>query len=172
MLTQKKRPQIEDYKMGKSNYNNDLTFDERVMMAIVRAAENFKRTHSIVFKKYGLSFPQYNILRVLEASEMGQNKISVVGKIMLAPGANMTGLAKRLEQNGFIQRKPDPADERVTLLAITQKGRDTLKDIEEEKDEVIDHILDGITDATKKNYLKITKQIIEATTELQNKMAG
>lgn len=158
--------------MGKSNYNNDLTFDERVMMAIVRAAENFKRTHSIVFKKRGLSFPQYNILRVLEASEMGQNKISVVGKIMLTPGANMTGLAKRLEKNGFIQRKPDPADERVTLLVITPKGQDTLKEIEDEKDRAIDRVLEGITDATKQDYLTITKQIIKATTQLQNEMTG
>ena len=56
--------------MGNIKYKNDLTFDERVMMSIVRAAENFKRTHSAVFKRYGLSFPQYNILRVLESSEM------------------------------------------------------------------------------------------------------
>lgn len=158
--------------MEKTNYNDDLTFDERVMMAIVRAAENFKRTHSIVFKKKGLSFPQYNILRVLESSEMGQNKISIVGKIMLTPGANMTGLAKRLEQNGFIQRKPDPADERVTLLAITQKGRDTLKEIEEEKDQTIDRILHNIPDKAKKDYLRVTKQIITATTQLQNELAG
>lgn len=157
--------------MGKINYNNDLTFDERVMMAIVRAAESFKRTHSIVFKKYGLSFPQYNILRVLEASENGQNKISVVGKIMLAPGANMTGLAKRLEQNGFIERKPDPADERVTLLAISGKGRDTLKEIENEKDETIDQILDGIPDEKKKDFLETIKQIIKSTTRLQKEIA-
>lgn len=156
--------------MEQSNYNNDLTFDERVMMAIVRAAENFKRTHSLVFKKYGLSFPQYNILRVLEASDMGQNKISVVGKIMLTPGANMTGLAKRLEQAGFIDRKPDPSDERVTLLAITPKGRDTLKKIEDEKDRAIDRILDGISTDSKTQYLEITKQIIKSTTRLHKEM--
>lgn len=158
--------------MGKKNYNNDLTFDERVMMGIVRAAENFKRTHSIVFKKYGLSFPQYNILRVLEASEMGQNRISVVGQIMLTPGANITGLAKRLEKNDFLIRKPDPADERVTLLAITTKGRQTLKQIEAEKDQSIDRILEGISTEAKNAYLEMTKQIISATTRLQKEMTG
>lgn len=158
--------------MGKDTYNNDLTFDERVLMALVRAAENFKRTHSIVFKKFGLSFPQYNILRVLEASENGQNKISTVGRIMLTPGANMTGLAKRLAQNGFIRRQPDPSDERVTLLVITSKGRDTLRNIEKEKDDVIDQILDGLSETSKKTYLETTKQIIKTTTRLQKEMAG
>jgi DNA-binding MarR family transcriptional regulator len=156
--------------MDKKNYNNDLTFHESVMMGIVRAAENFKRTQSIIFKRYGLSFPQYNILRVLEASKNGQNKISVVGKIMLTPGANMTGLAKRLEKNGFLERKTDPSDERVTMLAITQKGRTMLSEIENEKNKVIDQILEDITIQTKESYLETTKKIIKATTRLQKKM--
>ncbi|MFA5905213.1 MAG: MarR family transcriptional regulator [Desulfobacula sp.] len=152
--------------MVKTNYQNDLTFDERVMMAIVRAAENFKRTHSAIFKKYGLSFPQYNILRVLESSDMGQNKISTVGKIMLVPGANMTGLAKRLEKQEFIIRKPDPGDERGTILAITDKGKTTLKLIEEEKDRAIDIILKDFTETDKNNLLDKIKIIIKATTAL------
>jgi len=156
--------------MDKKNYSNDLTFHERVMMAIVRAAENFKRTQSIIFKRYELSFPQYNILRVLEASKNGQNKISVVGKIMLTPGANMTGLAKRMEKNGFLERKSDPGDERVTMLAITQKGRTMLSEIENKKDEVIDQILEGIPLETKKSYLETTKTIIKSTTRQQEKM--
>ena len=163
---------IKDDDMEQNNYDNDLTLDERVLMGIVRAAENFKRTHSIVFKQYGLSFPQYNILRVLESSENGRNKISVVGRIMLTPGANMTGLAKRLEQNGFIQRQPDPADERVTVLSITEKGRETLKRIETEKDQAIDRILENVSTESKERYLELTKQIIRATTRLQKEMAG
>lgn len=157
--------------MGKTNYQNDLTFDEKVMMAIVRAAENFKRTHSTIFKKYGLSFPQYNILRVLESSDLGQNRISSVGKIMLVPGANMTGLAKRLERQKFILRKPDPNDERVTLLAITDKGKATLKLIEEEKDQAIDLILKDFSETDKNDLLNKIKILIKATTALNKEMS-
>lgn len=157
--------------MAKTNYQSDLTFDEKVMMAIVRAAENFKRTHSIIFKKYGLSFPQYNILRVLESSDSGQNKISSVGKIMLVPGANMTGLAKRLEKKEFIIRKPDPNDDRVTLLAITEKGKKTLKLIEDEKDRAIDVILKNFTGSDKEDLLNKTKTIIKSTATLNKEMS-
>ncbi|WP_152427518.1 MarR family winged helix-turn-helix transcriptional regulator [Desulfotignum phosphitoxidans] len=148
------------------NYRNDLTLDEKVLMAIVRAAENFKRTHSAVFKPFGLSFPQYNILRVLESSHKGQNKISVVGKIMLVPNANMTGLAKRLEQKGFITRQPDPGDERVTLLTITEKGRVTLRQIKKEKDSAISAILKDFNSADKTKLLEQIKKIITATSEM------
>lgn len=157
--------------MEADNYNNDLTFDEKVMMGIVGAAENFKRTQATIFKKFGLSFPQYNILRVLDASKGGKNKISAVGKIMLTPGANMTGLAKRLEQQGCILRKSDPNDERVTQLVITQKGKDLLKQIENKKDVVIDQVLEGLSKKTKKEYLEITRHIIKTTTRLQKNAA-
>lgn len=152
--------------MSPTNYRNDLTLNEKVLMAIVRAAENFKRTHSAIFKQYGLSFPQYNILRVLESSHRGQNKISTVGKIMLVPGANMTGLAKRLEQKGFIVRRSDPADERVTLLKITPKGKQTLARIKDQKDAVIDHILQDFTLDDKTAMLDKVKQLIDATTDV------
>ena len=153
--------------MKKSRYRSDLTTDEKVLMALVRAAENFKRVHSAIFRKHGLSFPQYNILRVLEASEAGQNKISTVGKIMLVPGANMTGLAKRMERDGFILRKSDPADERVTLLEITRKGRDSLKKIEKAKDAAVDVILKGLTKQDKVVLLDRIKHIIRTTGHLQ-----
>jgi DNA-binding MarR family transcriptional regulator len=150
----------------RQNYNSDLTFDEKVMMAIVRAAEHFKRVHSSIFKKYGLSFPQYNILRVLDASENGCNKTSVVSRIMLTPGANMTGLAKRLEKDGFIQRTRDSRDERVTLLVITRKGKDALKMIEAEKDQSIERILNGFTREDKQDLLQKIKKLIKSTSTI------
>jgi len=150
----------------KTNYVSDLTFDEKVMMAIVRAAENFKRAHSSIFKKYGLSFPQYNILRVLDASENGRNKTSAVSRIMLVPGANMTGLSKRLAKDGFILRTRDPQDERVTLLAITRKGRDALKMIEDEKNESIKILLNEFSQEEKHDLLDKIKKLIKSTSAI------
>jgi len=147
----------------RTNYVSDLTFDEKVMMAIVRVAENFKRAHSSIFKKHGLSFPQYNILRVLDASENGRNKTSAVSRIMLVPGANMTGLSKRLEKDGFILRTRDPQDERVMLLSITGKGRDALKKIENEKNASIEIILNGFCQEEKRDLLDKLKKLIKST---------
>lgn len=146
--------------MSKSGFMSDLSTDEKILIAIVRAAEAFKRAHSSVFRNYGLSFPQYNVLRVLEASKGGKSKISDVSRIMLVPGANITGLAKRLEIGGFIQRKSDPSDERVTILDITAKGRKTLKNIEKEKDESTSHLLRKIQPEDKKDFLEKIKLLL------------
>ena len=66
--------------------------------------------------------------------------------------ANMTGIAKRLEKNGFLLRKRDPKDERVTLLEITPKGRQTLSNISESKDKNIERYLEDFT-AEEKDFL-------------------
>ena len=142
-------------------YKSDLSTDEKVLIAIVRAAEIFKRNHSAVFRNYGLSFPQYNVLRVLEASKNGQNKISDVSRIMLVPGANITGIAKRLEKDGFIIKKSDPGDDRVTILEITPKGKRTLKNIEKEKDEWLEIMLQNLSQNEKLDLLDKVKRILK-----------
>ena len=147
--------------MTAATYRSDLSGDEKVMMAVVRTAEIFKRAISAIFRNYDLSFPQYNILRVLDASKNGQCRISEVSRIMLVPGANMTGLAKRLEKNGFIRRKSDSKDERVTLLEITPKGKTTLKKIEKERDRYLEMMLKGIAPEEKQNLLTNFIQLIK-----------
>ena len=88
--------------MPKSEYKNNMNIDERVMMAIVRVAERFKKESAAIFKNYGLTFPQYNVLRVLQSSKNGQNMVRDINRIMLVSGANMTGITKRMEKTGFI----------------------------------------------------------------------
>jgi DNA-binding MarR family transcriptional regulator len=147
--------------MAEPTYKSDLSSDEKVLMAIVRAAEIFRRNHAAVFRNYGLSFPQYNVLRVLDASKKSQNKMSDVSRIMLVPSANITGLAKRLVQAGFIIKKPDPKDERVTILEITPKGKRTLRDIEAEKDERLGSMLKNLSKNEKFDLLDKIKRILK-----------
>ena len=147
--------------MNAPTYKSDLSTDEKVLMAVVRAAEFFKRVHSGVFRNFGLSFPQYNVLRALDASKNGQNKISDVSRIMLVPGANITGIAKRLAKDGFIIKKSDPADERVTILQITPKAKKTLKNIEKEKDQRLQFMLKDLSQKAKLELLDHIKIIIK-----------
>ena len=149
-----------------ADYRSDQSADEDLLMALVRAAEIFKRVVSAIFRNHDLSFPQYNVLRVLDASKDGQSKITEVGRIMLVPGANMTGVAKRLEKNNFIVRKSDPADERVTLLEITKKGKKALANIEQERNEHMHAMLKGMTEKEKREFLTKLKHLIKNSRQL------
>jgi DNA-binding MarR family transcriptional regulator len=152
--------------MGETNYRSDLSTDEKLLMAIVRAAETFKRVVSVIYREHVLSFPQYNVLRVLDASKDGQSRITDVSRIMLVPGANMTGIAKRLEKNGFIVRKSDPLDERVTILELTPRGKTTLINIEKKLDERTRAMLKGFPAQEKRELLDKVKRLIKNSREI------
>jgi DNA-binding MarR family transcriptional regulator len=150
----------------KPEYQSDLNADEKLLMAVVRMAEAFKRSISSTFRKYKLSFPQYNVLRVLDASKNGQSRITNVSRIMLVPGANMTGIAKRLEKSGFITRISDPSDERVTVLKITPKGKNTLAKIENERDQHMLTMLKGFSAEEKHDLLNKVRRLIKNSVKI------
>ncbi|MBI4798086.1 MAG: MarR family transcriptional regulator [Desulfarculus sp.] len=135
--------------MVHGGYSDNLSLDEKLLMGVVRVAEDFKKRSSAIFKNYGLTFAQYNVLRVLNSSPNGSNTVSNVGKIMLVTGGNMTGLAKRLERDGYLIRKSHPSDERVTLLEISPKGRQALLNIEREKEENLQKYLGNLDEPGK-----------------------
>jgi len=143
-----------------SAYTSDMSIDERVMMAIVRVAERFKKNSSALFRNWGLTFSQYNLLRVLDASENGQNTMKSVNRIMLVSSANMTGIAKRLEKNGFIIRTSDPKDDRVKRLKITPLGAHVLKAIADHKERNVKRYLMRYPDEQKAALLETLGEIL------------
>lgn len=150
---------VESKKAFLKGYQDDLEINEKVMVAIVKVSETFKKDSDAIFKNYGLTFSQYNALRVLNNSKNGQNSVTNASKIMIVSGPNMTGIAKRLEKNGFILRKRDPKDERITLLEITPKGKQVLKNISAEKDENIMNYLKSFSEEEKNRVLSDLKRI-------------
>lgn len=149
--------------MPKSDYKSDMSVDERVMMAIVRVAEVFKKESSAIFKNYGITFAQYNVLRVLDASKNGQNTVRDVNRIMLVSGPNMTGITKRMEKTGFIIRKSDPKDDRLKWLEITPKGKQVLKRISDEKEQNVNKYMGNYSTDKKNEILSILREILTGT---------
>ncbi|MCG8684504.1 MAG: MarR family transcriptional regulator [Desulfobacterales bacterium] len=141
------------------NYKSGLKLDEKVMVALVKASEVYKKDSDAIYKDYGMTFSQYNVLRVLNNSQNGQNTVTVASKIMMVSGPNMTGIAKRLEKNGFILRKHDPKDERITVLEITPKGKRVLNNIKDAHNENIQNYLRGFSESEKKGLLENLKQV-------------
>jgi DNA-binding MarR family transcriptional regulator len=82
----------------------------------------------------------------------------------------MTGIAKRMEKIGLILSKGDPADERRKLLEITPRGKQKLKDITAEKNNLIHQFLTNISTDKRKELLEFSKILIENGNELKNKL--
>ena len=139
--------------MGKYGYSSSMDTDEKLLIAIIRVSESYKKDSAAIFRNYDLTFAQYTVLRVLEGSENGQNTMGNVSKVLLVSGANTTPIAKRLEKHGFLIKRNDPKDDRLTILEITPKGRQALKNIESEKNTLVEKYLKGYPDTLKVDFL-------------------
>lgn len=146
--------------------SESISLDEKVMILIVMASEIFKKKSSAIFKGYGLTFPHYNVLKYLVGCEGGRDTAGNVGKGMLVTGANVTGLAKRMEKAGLIERKADEKDERLTLLQITPAGCSVLETIQHIQERHVGEYLQMLSDDQKERILSALRQIVRKGKEM------
>ena len=85
-------------------------------------ADAFLRESQRLFRPYGLTGAQYNVLNVLAAREeaISQRELS---DVLVVDRSNVTGLLDRMEKAGWVKREDDPADRRVYRISLTVAGR-------------------------------------------------
>jgi DNA-binding MarR family transcriptional regulator len=102
--------------------------------------------------------------RIAEYKGVSQRKVQ---EVLDVDAAGITRSAKQLEQDGYVRRETDPADNRFTLLYLTDKGRhlyeETLNKVREmwqqafcdiSRDEMLQmrttlrHLADNLTELT------------------------
>ncbi|MCX4551301.1 MarR family transcriptional regulator [Streptomyces sp. NBC_01387] len=71
---------------------------------------------------HALTGAQARVLGLLSIEAMPMRRLAQ--KLKCEP-SNVTGIVDRLETRGLVERRPDPADRRVKLAAVTDRGRQT-----------------------------------------------
>ena len=70
---------------------------------------------------FGMTGPQRLVVRIV--GRFPGTAAGRVAQILHVHPSTLTGILKRLEARGILQRRPDPRDARRALLALTAKGR-------------------------------------------------
>lgn len=73
-----------------------------------------------------LTVPQFMILNYTNSDGVPLSEISAR---MLCDNSNLTGIVDRLIAKGFVERRPDPQDRRVSLICLTQAGSEKLRSL-------------------------------------------
>lgn len=86
------------------------------------------RVHALLARRvygilgdFGLTVPQYRVLRLLDDAE-GLTASDLAEALGVTPG-NLTGVLDRLEAAGHLSRGRDPQDRRSLRVQITPEGR-------------------------------------------------
>lgn len=99
---------------------------QEALLSIMRTESVFGVRYERFFREYGLTSPQYNILRILQGHK-GQGLPSLtIASQMVACVPDITRLIDRLVKSGYVRRERSTEDRRVVHVHITDAGKKLL----------------------------------------------
>lgn len=104
--------------------------EQEAAISILRTNDLLHNQFLRLFRPFGLTPSQYNVLRILRGEGRPLPCQEIAGRMIQVVPA-MTGLIDRLEQQQLVQRERSEEDRRVIFVAITAKGRELLSEIDQ-----------------------------------------
>jgi DNA-binding MarR family transcriptional regulator len=95
--------------------------EQCISFLVGKAAQQMARRARDKLSPWGVTPPQYAVLRVLWEQD-GQPG-AAIGTRLVIDSATLTGLIDRLEGAGLLDRRADGDDRRVHRLFLTERGR-------------------------------------------------
>ncbi|MFL0250571.1 MarR family winged helix-turn-helix transcriptional regulator [Clostridium neuense] len=120
-----------------------------------------KQMHRAAHKDYCMKGVIYHGQAKLLAEVSGNDGASqkeLAKKLDVRP-SSMTEMLSKLENNGFIFRKQDQKDQRVSHIHLTDEGKKIVEHIEKTKDEFEEKFFSALTEEEKEQFFVLIKKL-------------
>jgi DNA-binding MarR family transcriptional regulator len=114
---------------------------------------------------FGVSHPVITALAVVEGADEPLTP-SQISERMLVPSATMTATLDVLEDRGWVQRRPNPADRRSVLVEITPAGRDTADRFLPGIRLVERDVMSGLTERERRQLVTLLAKVLARAVEV------
>jgi DNA-binding MarR family transcriptional regulator len=108
----------------------DASIEERVFQSLMLAADHLLRGEIEVLRVADLTFPQYNVLRILRGAGPEALSCGTISLRMLTRDSDLTRLLDRLEERRLVRRDRDARDRRTVTATITDAGLQLLRKLD------------------------------------------
>ena len=115
--------------------------------------------------KFDMTLPRFELLSALDRVVDGLTMSELSRWLMVSKG-NVTGIAERLSEDGFIVREPTPTDRRSFMVTMTEKGKTAYKEMELEYEKLLDKLFDDLTLDDSDMFAGMLAKIKESVEEL------
>jgi DNA-binding MarR family transcriptional regulator len=162
MATTKKSPLAVTLKQNRPFVSSQ----QEAYLSILRTASELSHATDQFLRKFDITQPQYNVLRILRgagAEGLCRNEIS---ERMVAATPDMSRLLDRIEKSGWITRERAEDDRRQVSTFITDAGKELLTTIEGPFRELHHRLFEGAKVADLKTLLEVLAQIRNRRSEL------
>ncbi|MDX2134529.1 MAG: MarR family transcriptional regulator [Saprospiraceae bacterium] len=103
---------------------------QRATLNILFTASWISAFQGRYLRQFGLTGPQYNILRILRGSHPKALTVLDIKCRMLDRSSNVSRLVEKLRASGLVDRCSHKDDRRMVLVNITEAGKKLLSDID------------------------------------------
>jgi MarR family transcriptional regulator, 2-MHQ and catechol-resistance regulon repressor len=118
--------------------------EQEAMLNILRTNDQFQNRFGRLFREYGLTSSQYNVLRILRGEGKPMPCLEVADRMVQVVPA-ITGLIDRLEMQGLVSRERCTEDRRVVFIEITGKALELLSNLDEPVNQLHKQLIGHLT---------------------------
>lgn len=93
-----------------------------VIFQIIRTGHWITDSVSHELKEFGISEPQFNVLRILKGQKGAAISVEEITKHMVQRSSNVTRIIDKLLVRGFVTRQECPTNRRKMDISITEEG--------------------------------------------------
>ncbi|WP_425556527.1 MarR family transcriptional regulator [Gordonia alkaliphila] len=105
----------------------DAAVGMTAVTSVMRAHQILLARVEAALRPFDLSFSRFELLRLLAFSRSGSLPITKASDRLQVHVSSVTHGIRRLEDAGLVRREPHPSDGRVTLVEITDAGRELVE---------------------------------------------
>ncbi|UPL49999.1 MarR family winged helix-turn-helix transcriptional regulator [Hymenobacter sublimis] len=100
---------------------------QKAYINLIFTAGWLQQRQSATFKEYGLTLPQFNILRILRGQHPKPATVNLLIERMLDKTSNASRIVDKLEAKQLVTRKVCPSNRRAVDIRITEAGLELLQ---------------------------------------------
>src|SRR5215471_13069746 len=132
--------------------------EQEAALSVLRTGDQLQIRFARLFREYGLTPSQYNVLRILRG-EGGPLPILEIASRTITVVPGITGLIDRLEQAGFVNRLRCEKDRRVIYVTLTDHGTKTLAVLDEPLVALRQKLLGHLSQGELKDLIRLLEKV-------------
>ena len=109
---------------------------QKAYINLIYTAGYVEQQQAEIFKPYGITLPQYNILRILRGQHPKPATVNLLIDRMLDKTSNASRIVDKLVLKGLVSRTQCEHDRRTVDVLISKAGLDLLARIDKESDSI------------------------------------
>lgn len=108
------------------------TAQDKALASMLYLASVFEKQFEAQLLPYGITVPQFRILRVLRSHLPEGIAIYSLPRYLPDRKSDVSRMLVRMEKAGWVKRQQNARDKRITYASITREGAELLKKIDEQ----------------------------------------